>query len=97
LKWNGTHQLLVYAEGVNTCGGRISTMKKNTEALVVASKGTNLEVNAEKDRCIFMFREQHARQNHKIQTGNTYVESLEQYRLGKPNKNIPLMKKLRAD
>jgi len=44
-----------------------------------------------------MYRDQHARQNHKIQTGNTFVESLEQFRLEKPNKNIPLMKKLRAD
>jgi len=41
LKLNGTHQLLVYADGVNILGGGIHTVKKNTEALVVASKETD--------------------------------------------------------
>jgi hypothetical protein len=38
LKLNGTHQLLVYADDVNKLGGSVHTIKKNTEALVVASK-----------------------------------------------------------
>jgi hypothetical protein len=38
LKLNGTHQLLVYADEVNRIlGGSIHVIKKNTEALVVAS------------------------------------------------------------
>jgi hypothetical protein len=45
-----------------------------------------------------MYRDQNARQNHKIQTGNTFVGSLEQFGLEKnQQKEIPLMKKLRAD
>jgi hypothetical protein len=38
LKLKGTHQLLVYADDVSIMGGSIHTIKKNTEALVVASK-----------------------------------------------------------
>jgi len=32
LKLNGTHQLLVYADNVNTMGGSLHTIKKNMEA-----------------------------------------------------------------
>jgi len=34
LKLNGTHQLPVYADGVNILGGSIRTIMKNAEALV---------------------------------------------------------------
>ena len=51
LKLNGTHQLLVYADDVNIFGGSVPVLKKkNIEALVVASKETGLEVNAEKTK-----------------------------------------------
>jgi hypothetical protein len=38
MKLNGTRQLLVYTDNVNILGGKIHIIKKNTEALVVASK-----------------------------------------------------------
>ena len=47
LKLNGTHQLLVYADDVNILVGSLYTIKKNAEAIVVASKEFGLEVNAE--------------------------------------------------
>ena len=48
LKLNGTHQILVYAEGVNTFGGSVRTVKENAESVIMASKEILLEINAEK-------------------------------------------------
>jgi len=37
LELNGTHHLLVYADGVNLLGGSVHTVKENAGALIVAS------------------------------------------------------------
>jgi hypothetical protein len=55
LKLNGAHKLLVYADDINILGGSIHTVKKNTEALVVATKQNGLEVNAEKTKYMIIF------------------------------------------
>jgi hypothetical protein len=60
LKLNGTHQLLVYADDFNKLGGSVRTIKKNADALVVASKETGLEVNADKTKYMAKFRDQNA-------------------------------------
>jgi hypothetical protein len=49
LKLNGTHQLLAYTD-VNLLGDNIDNIKKNTEALIDASKEVGLEINAEKTK-----------------------------------------------
>jgi len=54
LKLNGTHQVLVCADDVNTLGGSIHTTKKNTDTIVVGSKETGLEVNADKTKYMVM-------------------------------------------
>jgi hypothetical protein len=51
---NGTHQLLVYADDVNIMGKRVETIKKSTEALVLASKVTVFEVNADKCKYVVL-------------------------------------------
>ena len=49
LKLNDTHQRLVYADANNILSGSIYTVRKNTEAFVVASKKIGLEVNGEEN------------------------------------------------
>jgi hypothetical protein len=44
LKLNCTHQILVYADDVNMLGRSIHALKNNTDALVVASKETGVEM-----------------------------------------------------
>jgi hypothetical protein len=46
----------VYANDVNIVGGSIHAIKKNTEAVVVATKDIGLEVNADKTKYIVMSR-----------------------------------------
>ena len=60
LELNGTHQLVVYADDVNILGGSIHTVKEKTDALMVASKKTGLEVNSDKTKCMAMSRDQKA-------------------------------------
>jgi hypothetical protein len=56
LKLSGTHQLLAYADDVNTLGGSVHTVKKNAEALDFATKEIGLEVNADKTKYMFVSR-----------------------------------------
>jgi hypothetical protein len=60
LKLNGTHQLLVHADDDNIYGSSIHTIKKNSEAIVVARKEIGLEVNADKPKCMVMSQDQNA-------------------------------------
>jgi len=61
LKLNGTHQLLVYADDVNTSvlGGSVHAIKENREALVV-SKEIGQEINADKTKYRVMSQDQNA-------------------------------------
>ena len=57
LKLNGTHQLLAYADDVNILGRSVHTVKESAEALVVATKETGLEINADKTKYMTMSRD----------------------------------------
>jgi hypothetical protein len=66
LKFHGTYQLLVYADDVNTLGGNVHNIKKNTEALVVPSKGIGIEVNTDKTKFTVISGDQNARRSYKL-------------------------------
>ena len=72
LKLNGTHQLVVNADDVNILGGRVHTIKEKAEVLIVASKETGLEVNADKTKYMFMSRDQNAGRSYGIQIDNMW-------------------------
>jgi hypothetical protein len=57
LKLNGTHQLLVNADNVDILEGSVYTINKKAEALVVASKETGLEENADKTKYMVVSRD----------------------------------------
>jgi len=80
LKLNGTHQLLVDAD-VNILGGTIYTIKKNANTLVVASKETGLEVNADKTKYMVMSRDQNAGQSHSMNIDTSSFERVEEFNI----------------
>ena len=60
LKLNGIYHILVYADDDNILGGSVNTIKKNTGALIAASKEIGLEVNVDKIKYVVMSRDQNA-------------------------------------
>jgi hypothetical protein len=53
---------------------------KDTEALVVVSKETGIEVSADKTKCMVMSRDQNAGRSHKIKIYNSSFERVEEYK-----------------
>ena len=80
LKLNGAYQLLVYVDDVNMLDGSVQTIKKNTEALVVARKEIRLEVNADNTKYMVMSQNQNTEQNYNIKTDNKSFERVEQFK-----------------
>ena len=64
MKLNGTHQLLVYADGVNILEGSTHNLKENAEVLVAATNDIGLEVSADKTKYMVMSRDQNAGRIH---------------------------------
>jgi len=74
LKLNGTHGLVVCADDVTSIivGGNVRTVKKNAEALLVASKEAGLEVNGDKAKY------QAAGVSHSIRNDNKSFEGVKE-------------------
>jgi len=80
LKLNSINQLLVYADDINILGGNVYTIEKNTEALVVTSKGTGLKVNVDKTKYMVMSQDQNAGRSHNIKIYNNSFKRLEEFK-----------------
>jgi hypothetical protein len=80
LKLNVTHQLLACVGDVNIVEENVDTTKKNTEALLDASKEVGLEVNPEKTKCMLMSRSQKIGQKYSIKIANRSFEEVAKLR-----------------
>jgi len=58
----------------------VHTIKKNAEALVVASNEIGLEINADKTKYVVMPRDQKAGRSHSVKTDNSFFERVEQFK-----------------
>jgi hypothetical protein len=79
LKIKGTRKLF-YADDVNILGGSVQAIKENAEALVVASKETGLEVNADKTKYMVMSRDQNAGRSHNMKIDNRSFEMVVEFK-----------------
>ena len=61
-------------------GGCVHSVKKNAEALVVASKENGPEVNADKTKYMVMSQDQNAGQSHSMKTDNSSFERVEEFK-----------------
>jgi hypothetical protein len=78
------YTVVCYADDVNILEGSVHAVKKNTEALVAATKETGLEVNADKIKYMVTSRDQNAGRNHSVKIDNISFERVEEFRyLGK--------------
>ena len=77
---NGMHQRLVYADHVNVLGGSVHTITENAEALVVISKETGFEVNADKTKYVVMSRDQNAGRCYSINNDNSSFARVEEFK-----------------
>jgi sorting nexin-29 len=80
LKLNGTHQLLSYADDVNILGESVHTVKENAEALVVGTKETGLEENADKTKYMVRCWDRNAGRDHSVKIDNSCIERVEEFK-----------------
>ena len=65
---------------INILGGSVHTLRENTEALVVASKETGLDVNFDKTRYMVMSRDQNFGRSHNKKIANGCFERVEEFK-----------------
>jgi hypothetical protein len=61
-------------------GGSVNTVKENAETLVPATKDIELEINADKSKCIVMSRDRNAGRDHGVKIDNSSIERVEVFK-----------------
>jgi len=83
LVWSAD-QPMVYAHDVKVFYESVHTVKENAEALVIGSKGTELEVNADKTKYMVMSGDQNAGRSYSLKIDSSSFERVEEFKhLGK--------------
>jgi len=85
-----TLQFLVCADDINLLGGSVHTVNGNGESLVMASRESGLEVNADKTKYMVLYRDQNAGRINSMKVENRSLEIVEEFN----NLLITLTKKL---
>jgi hypothetical protein len=90
---------LVYTDDSNIFGGRVRTIKEYAVALIVASKETGLELNADETKYMVMSRDQNVVRSHNMKNGKSSFERVEEFKYLETTltNQILFRKKLRAD
>jgi hypothetical protein len=65
---------------IRILGGNVHTLKKNTEAIRVASKNTGLHINADKTKYMVMSRDQNAERSHNVKIDNSSFRRVEEFK-----------------
>jgi len=80
LKLSGTHHLLVWPDKFDMLGGSVHALKNDSVAVVVASKASGLEVNADKTKYMVISQDQDAGGSHSIKIYNSSFARLEEFK-----------------
>jgi hypothetical protein len=67
-------------DDVNRSGASVYTIKENADALVVASKETGLEGNADKTKYKVISQDQNAGRSHNLKIDNIFCDRLKQFK-----------------
>ena len=80
LELNGKHQLLVYADDINTLGENLQTIRENAEIFIKTSNDIGLEVYSEKTKYMIRSHHQNVIQNQNIVIENLSFEKVEKFK-----------------
>jgi hypothetical protein len=70
LKLNCVHQLLVYADAVNSLVKVYILYRKNREVSAVFGRETSQAVSADRTKCVYMSCEQNGGENYSVKIGD---------------------------